>query len=87
MESLRHPDPQDPEYMLGPLQIKDASVRDGGMYTCLLEVLLRNVLKYNVTDSTVIHSKYHVYFHHHLLCLNWLNPYLKLFRLTSAVVS
>ena len=57
LETLRNPDPREPRDMLGPLNIKDAGVRDGGIYTCLLEVVLRNIREYNVTASTVIHSK------------------------------
>lgn len=30
---------------------------DEGKYTCFLEVLLRNIVKYNVTDSTLIKVK------------------------------
>jgi len=57
LESVRNPDPENPKDTLGPLSIKDVGVRDGGNYTCLLQVLLRNIREYNVTDSTVIHSK------------------------------
>ena len=57
LESVRNPDPTVPRDTLGPLNIKDVGVRDGGIYTCLLEVLLRNIMEYNVTASTVIHSK------------------------------
>ncbi|KAL9986526.1 hypothetical protein ACROYT_G000690 [Oculina patagonica] len=55
LESVRNPDPQDPKDMLGPLKIKAVSLRDGGNYTCLLEVLLRNYKDYDVSDDTVIH--------------------------------
>ena len=58
LETLRNPEPQNPRDRLGPLKIKDVGVRDGGKYTCLLEVLLRNIREYNVSDNTVIHSKY-----------------------------
>ena len=58
LESVRNPDPQNPKDTLGPLTIKGVGVRDGGKYTCLLEVLLRNIREYNVSDDTVIHSKY-----------------------------
>ena len=57
LETLRDPDPPNPRDTLGPLTIKGAGVRDGGNYTCLLEVLLRNIREYNVSDYTVIHSK------------------------------
>ena len=57
LESVRKPDPQNPKDTLGPLTIKDVGVRDGGNYTCLLEVLLRNIREYNVSDNTVMHSK------------------------------
>ena len=57
LESVRNPDPQNSKDTLGPLKIKDVGVRDGGNYTCLLEVLLRNIREYNVSDYTVIHSK------------------------------
>ena len=58
LESLRNPNPEDPRDTLGPLKIKEVGVRDGGKYTCLLEVRLRNIREYNVSDDTVIHSKY-----------------------------
>ena len=57
LESVRNPDPKNSKDTLGPLTIKDVGVRDGGNYTCLLEVLLRNIREYNVSDYTVIHSK------------------------------
>ena len=57
LESVRNPDPQNPKDTLGPLTIKEVGVRDGGNYTCLLEVLLRNFIEYNVSDTTAIHSK------------------------------
>ena len=57
LDSVRNPNPEDPRDMLRPLKIKYASIRDGGKYTCLLQVLLRNVREYNVTDSTVIRGK------------------------------
>ena len=60
LESVRNPDPENPKDTLGPLKIYGVSVRDGGKYTCLLEVLLRNVLEYTVSDDTVIHSEYNV---------------------------
>ena len=58
LETLRNPDPQNPRDALGPLEINSVSARDGGNYTCLLEVLLRNFKEYNVSDSTVIRGKY-----------------------------
>ena len=58
LESVRNPDPQISTDTLGPLKIAKVSVRDGGNYTCLLEVLLRNFKEYNVSDDTVIHSMY-----------------------------
>ena len=61
LESVRNPNPEDLRDMLGPLKIKDVGVRDGGKYTCLLEVLLRNFKEYNVTAHTVIHSKKNVF--------------------------
>ena len=57
LDSVRNPNPGDPRDMLSPLKIKYASIRDGGNYTCLLQVLLRNIIEYNVTASTVIRGK------------------------------
>lgn len=62
LETLRNPNPTNPDNTLGPLKKDGVSIRDGGKYTCLLEVLLRNVLKYNVSDDTVIHSKYNAHY-------------------------
>ena len=50
-QSVENPDPSE------PLVIKKVSVQDGGVYSCLLEVLLRNVKGYHVSDSTVLSGK------------------------------
>ncbi|KAJ7388454.1 hypothetical protein OS493_037522 [Desmophyllum pertusum] len=47
--------PQSSNDTLGPLKLKSVSVRDGGKYTCLLEVLLQRSKDYNVSDDTMIH--------------------------------
>ena len=67
LESVRNPDPQNSNDALGPLKLKSVSVRDGGKYTCLLEVLLRRSKEYNVSDDTMIHSKHNVQY----TCLTW----------------
>lgn len=54
LESIRNPDPDKPLDTLRPLVLKNIGVRDGGNYTCILEVELRNIRKYNVSDSTVV---------------------------------
>ena len=43
---------------IGPLVIKSAGVRDGGNYTCLLDVLLRHTKEHNVSDSSMINSEF-----------------------------
>ena len=57
LESIRNPDPDKPLDTLRPLVLKNIGVRDGGNYTCLLEVALRNIRSYNVSDSTMLESK------------------------------
>ncbi|XP_068741192.1 uncharacterized protein [Montipora capricornis] len=54
LQGIRCPDPSSPEDFLPPLVIKDAGTKDGGIYTCVVEVFLRNVLKYNVTDIAMV---------------------------------
>ena len=54
VESVRNPDPDNPQDRLRPLIIRDIWTRDDGVYTCLLEVLLRNIKAHNVSDSSVI---------------------------------
>ena len=54
VESVRNPDPDIPQDSLRPLIIRDIGARDDGVYTCLLEVLLRNIKALNVSDSSVI---------------------------------
>ena len=49
------PVPDLPEETLGPLLVKFGS---GGNYTCVLEVLLRNVKEYNVSDYTLIRGEF-----------------------------
>ena len=57
LESIRNPDPDKPPDNLRPLVLKNIGVRDGGNYTCVLEVALRNIRMYNVSDSTMVESK------------------------------
>ena len=57
LESIRNPDPNKPLDTLRPLVLKNIGVRDGGNYTCFLEVALRNIRMYNVSDSTMVESK------------------------------
>ena len=54
VESVRNPDPDNPQDRLRPLIIGDIGTRDDGVYTCLLEVLLRNIKAHSVLDSSVI---------------------------------
>ena len=58
MQTVRYPDPKTPRDTLGPLILRNIDVRDGGEYTCLLEVLLRNIKEYNESATSTIHSKY-----------------------------
>ena len=57
LESVRNPDPDQPVDTLRPLVLGNIGFRDGGNYTCLLEVKLRNIRNYNVSDSTMVESK------------------------------
>ena len=57
LESIRNPDPDKPLDTLRPLVLENIGVRDGGNYTCFLEVELRNIRMYNVSDSTMVESK------------------------------
>ena len=57
-QSVRNPDPDNPADTLAPLVIKNAAARDGGNYSCELELELRNVKRYKVSDSTMITSEY-----------------------------
>ena len=57
LESIRCPNPYKPSDTLRPLVLKNIGVRDGGNYTCFLEVALRNIRLYNVSDSTMVESK------------------------------
>ena len=57
-QTLRNPNPDNPADTLAPLVIKNAAARDGGNYSCELELALRNIKPYNVSDSTMITSEY-----------------------------
>ena len=59
LESIRIPDPNKPLDSLGPLVLNNNGIRsrDGGNYTCFLEVELRSIRMYNVSDSTMVESK------------------------------
>ena len=57
VQSVEKPNLAEPKDTLGPLVIKNAGVKDGGNYTCLLEGLLRQQKGYNVSDTTHVKSK------------------------------
>ena len=57
-EIVKNPDPKKPQEFLRPLLIKNALAKDGGNYTCLLEVLLRKVKEHNVSDTSIIRSEF-----------------------------
>ena len=59
-KTLRNPEPGNPQGSLEPLKLTNVGVKDGGNYTCLLIVLLRNIedKKYSVSDSTMVESEY-----------------------------
>jgi len=50
-------DPLNSTILLGPDVQKNVDVNDGGTYTYLLDVLLRNKIPHKVTDSTLVRSK------------------------------
>ena len=56
-ERVRYPNPDKPEDSLPPLDLPSVGVRDGGVYTCLLEVLLRKSRKFNISKSMELRSK------------------------------
>ncbi|CAH3017713.1 unnamed protein product [Porites evermanni] len=55
-KTLRNPEPGNPQGSFEPLKLSNVGVKDGGNYTCLLIVLLRNKedKKYSVSDSTMV---------------------------------
>lgn len=55
--SVPVPDPLNSTALIDPLVLKNVDVNDGGTYTCLLKVLLRDKRPYKVTDSTLVRSK------------------------------
>lgn len=57
LRSVKNPNPADPEKALGPLVIEEAIAKDGGNYTCVINVVLRAVLEYNVSDITPVSGK------------------------------
>ena len=57
MKTLRYPDPKTFDDTLF-LELTNDRSRDGGNYTCLLEVLLRNVKLHYVSESTTIESEW-----------------------------
>ena len=44
--------------------ITDADVKDGGVYTCLLEVLVRGAANFNVTDYAMVTGELPYYLKH-----------------------
>lgn len=52
LQSVRNPDPQEPQDFLSPLDLQSVTVKDGGTYECLVEVLLRKVKNYNISKTT-----------------------------------
>ena len=59
-KTLRNPEPGNPQDSLEPFKLTNVEVKDGGKYTCLLVVLLRNnpLKNYSVSDSTMVESEY-----------------------------
>ena len=51
-------DPLNSTILLGPVFLNNVGVNQGGEYTCLLEVLLKDKILHKVTDSTLVRSKY-----------------------------
>ena len=56
-QTVRYPDLGKPEDTLGPMRLSNDRSRDGGNYTCLLEMLLRNIKLHFVSESTLIESE------------------------------
>ena len=75
IQSVRNPDPKEPKDSLGPLELKNVGVADGGEYKCLLEVKLRNKKKHNVSDTTMVRSKFALS-HSTVHCYHFSNKYL-----------
>ena len=50
-------DPLNSTILLGPVDLNNVGVNEGGKYTCLLEVLLKNKTPYKVIDHTLVRSK------------------------------
>lgn len=57
LRRVKNPNPADPEKALGPLVIEEAIAKDGANYTCVINVVLRAVLEYNVSDITPVSGK------------------------------
>ena len=68
-QSVRNPDPDNLADSLAPLVIKNAAAGDGGNYSCELELRLRNIKPYNVSDSTMITGEYMMSLFCHNSCL------------------
>ena len=54
---VRLPDPDKTEDTLKPLYIQSAGVRDAGVYTCVLEVVLHEKNNYTISKSMELRSK------------------------------
>ena len=57
LESVRYPDPDVQQDFIAPLKVTKVGVQQGGNYTCFLEVKLRHIKEYKVTDGIFIKSK------------------------------
>ena len=56
-ERIRSPNPDNPDDFLSPLDLPSVVVRDGGVYTCLLEVILRKSRRFNISKSMELRGK------------------------------
>lgn len=56
-QTVRYPDLGKPDDTLGPMKLTNDRSRDGGNYTCLLEMLLRDIKLHFVSESTLIESE------------------------------
>ena len=56
-QTVWYPDLGKPDDTLGPMKLTNDRSRDGGNYTCLLEMLLRDIKLHFVSESTLIESE------------------------------
>ena len=64
LERVRYPNPDEPGGTLTPIVIDSVRTEDGGLYTCVLRVLLKKHILLNITGDVNISGAFFILTYH-----------------------